>query len=133
MMGCNYNSTLHQTHTSYKLNNNIVGNERDTHGCISSAGYQWSELQQQCIRSFELPLQLLNQEKTFGAYVFFTADTSKAEVFSKEGNSVLIKNTANEFIPQSKSSYDIILKKINNSWILEMPNDKIFYKEEKKH
>ena len=28
---------------------NIVGGDRDKHGCIGSAGYQWSEVQQDCI------------------------------------------------------------------------------------
>ena len=31
---------------------NRVGGDRDKHGCIGSAGYQWSEVQQDCIRVF---------------------------------------------------------------------------------
>ena len=31
----------------------IVGNDRDLHGCIGSAGYQWCELKGKCIRPWE--------------------------------------------------------------------------------
>lgn len=31
-----------------------VGADRDAHGCIPSAGYQWCEQQQQCVRPWEL-------------------------------------------------------------------------------
>ena len=34
-------------------NNNIVGNDRDEHGCIGSAGYAWCEEKQECIRPWE--------------------------------------------------------------------------------
>ncbi len=32
----------------------LVGNDRDSHGCIGSAGYQWCQSQNQCERSWEL-------------------------------------------------------------------------------
>jgi hypothetical protein len=31
----------------------IVGNDRDAHGCIPSAGYSWCELKQKCYRPWE--------------------------------------------------------------------------------
>lgn len=31
----------------------VVGNDRDEHGCIPSAGYQWCEKKQKCLRSWE--------------------------------------------------------------------------------
>lgn len=30
---------------------NIVGNDRDEHGCIASAGYSWCGIKQKCLRS----------------------------------------------------------------------------------
>ena len=33
---------------------NIVGNDRDAHGCIGSAGYSWCEKTAQCERPWEL-------------------------------------------------------------------------------
>jgi hypothetical protein len=42
---------------SVKVNNKgalpIVGNDRDAHGCIPSAGYSWCEQKQKCLRPFE--------------------------------------------------------------------------------
>lgn len=34
---------------------NLVGNDRDEHGCIPSAGYSWCELKQKCLRTWEEP------------------------------------------------------------------------------
>ncbi len=31
----------------------IVGNDRDAHGCIGSAGYSWSDAKKACVRSWE--------------------------------------------------------------------------------
>lgn len=31
----------------------IVGSDRDIHGCIGSAGYSWCELKQKCLRAWE--------------------------------------------------------------------------------
>lgn len=31
----------------------MVGNDKDEHGCIASAGYTWSEVQKDCIRLWE--------------------------------------------------------------------------------
>jgi len=69
----------------------IVGGDRDPHGCIGSAGYTWSELKQTCIRSFELPIQLLNPEKTMSAGLLFSDDLSKAELFLPDGKIPLLK------------------------------------------
>ncbi len=35
----------------------IVGNDRDEHGCIGSAGYVWCEIKQKCLRTWEEPCQ----------------------------------------------------------------------------
>ena len=87
----------------------IIGGDKDKYGCKGSAGYQWSELRKECLRSFELPMQLYNQDKTFGAGVLFNSDSSKVEVFCKEGRFILnkindttYKNTRSEYTFQIK-------------------------------
>ncbi|QQZ28339.1 hypothetical protein HMY34_05990 [Thiothrix subterranea] len=35
----------------------VVGGDRDTHGCIGSAGYSWCQATNQCERSWELAKQ----------------------------------------------------------------------------
>ena len=32
---------------------NLVGNDRDEHGCIGSAGYTWCEVKKKCLRTWE--------------------------------------------------------------------------------
>ena len=76
----------------------IIGGDKDKYGCKGSAGYQWSEMKRGCIRSFELPLQLYNNDKSFSAGVLFNSDSSKAEVFSKEGRFILNKTEEGIFM-----------------------------------
>ena len=76
----------------------IIGGDKDKYGCKGSAGYQWSELKRECIRSFELPLQLYNNDKSFSAGVLFNSDSSKAEVFCKEGRFILNKTEEGIFM-----------------------------------
>ena len=64
---------------------NLVGNDRDDHGCIASAGYQWSELLKDCIRPFEKGVKLGSATNgNSAAYLVFNADSTKIEVFMKE-------------------------------------------------
>lgn len=79
----------------------IAGGDADAHNCKASAGYQWSSLQKNCVRSFELPLQLLNTDKTSGAGVAFSADKKQAEVFSAMGTVVLSAQSAQLFSGKS--------------------------------
>lgn len=63
-----------------------AGNDRDAHNCISSAGYTWSELKNDCVRSWEVGIQFDPSEnrsdKTSIANVLFL--NGKAEVFASE-------------------------------------------------
>lgn len=74
-----------------------VGNDKDAFGCIPSAGYQWSELKQDCIRPFELPLQLYNNDHTFSAGILFSSNLEKAEVFCREGRLLMINSNINKY------------------------------------
>lgn len=40
--------------TKTQENHAIVGNDRDAHGCIGSAGYSWCEKTAKCERPWEL-------------------------------------------------------------------------------
>ncbi|MFH1240129.1 MAG: hypothetical protein V1672_02835 [Candidatus Diapherotrites archaeon] len=37
--------------------NQIVGGDKDEHGCIGSAGYSWCEAKQKCLRTWEEPCE----------------------------------------------------------------------------
>lgn len=48
----------------------VVGGDRDAHGCIGSAGYQWCEHSQRCERPWELAQAqgLANTAEAINAY-----------------------------------------------------------------
>ena len=48
----------------------IVGGDRDTHGCIGSAGYVWCDHQSSCVRPWELAAEqkISLNEQTIDAY-----------------------------------------------------------------
>ena len=47
-----------QTASTLAPRQTMVGNDRDVHGCIGSAGYTWCELKQKCLRSWEEACEL---------------------------------------------------------------------------
>lgn len=68
--------------------NRPIGGERDDHGCLSAAGYTWSEVRHDCIRIFETGVQLVdsrNPDATLAAYAVFSADGAKTELFLPAG------------------------------------------------
>ena len=115
--------------SSFRQDKLLVGGDRDAHQCIPSAGYQWSELKKECIRPFELPLKLLNADKTYGAYVCFSNDNQWAEVFAPEGHFLLHKTTDNSYILSNQKSVNIVLKNIQVAWKLDIHNGQVTYVE----
>lgn len=72
--------------TKIVKNQNVkVGSDRDKHGCIASAGYTWSEAQQNCIRLFEKGIRLEAVKGKETCFIVFSPDSLKAELFF-EGN-----------------------------------------------
>jgi hypothetical protein len=71
-----------------------AGSDRDTHNCITSAGYTWSELKNDCVRSWEVGIQFdpseARKDKTSIASVLFL--NNKAEVFASELKTPVILN-----------------------------------------
>ncbi|WP_374506107.1 hypothetical protein [Flavobacterium sp.] len=70
------------------------GADRDAHGCIASAGYTYSELKKECIRTFEQKIQLkeIATKGNYNAALLFNKDQSKAEIFLKEEKKSVILN-----------------------------------------
>lgn len=63
-----------------------TGSDRDPKGCIGSAGYAWSHLNEKCIRTFEDGIRLepkaKSLDKTLAAFaVFLPGDEARAEIF----------------------------------------------------
>ena len=71
-----------------------VGGETDDHGCKTSAGYLWSVIKNKCIRLFEDGTKLnpleATTDKTTAAYVVFSDDNNRAELFLPTGKPSII-------------------------------------------
>jgi hypothetical protein len=86
------------TFTSYsqtgELKTPMVGNDRDTHGCIASAGYTFSIIKNDCVRLFEQKYRLIEVEPkqtytTFAA-IIFSKNNQKAELFVPSSNTSIM-------------------------------------------
>jgi len=94
----------------------IVGADKDVHGCIASAGYQWSELRKQCIRPFELPMSILSPDKTTMTSVLFSADSSQVEIFSVNGHFILEKSESGHYEKRLKNQSAHLDRNENGKW-----------------
>lgn len=105
----------------------IKGGDRDSHGCIGSAGYTYSQIKKDCVRTFEQKIKLTEvapkESYTSIAAVIFSKDMKKAEVFVKDagaesliltragGKAKAWKKDGYVLVPYKKSGYQ--LKKNN--------------------
>lgn len=85
--------------TKVVLTSPVVGDDKDEHGCIGSAGYQWSVLKNKCLRAFEEADAKLLPAKaaatyTSSAIVLFNDDQSKAELYMPNQTKSLILDRA---------------------------------------
>lgn len=76
----------------------IVGNDRDTHGCIGSAGYTWSALKNKCIRVFEDGMRLNpiqpQGSAVISAFIVMEAGKNEVELFLPDQKTpTLLKST----------------------------------------
>nr|WP_294935549.1 hypothetical protein [uncultured Flavobacterium sp.] len=98
----------------------VLGTDKDDKGCVTSAGYMWSQTRKACIRVFEEGYRLApyenqeeaeeedNEQATLNAYVVFGQDKSVAELFLPNAKqSVLLKRESEE------KPY------VNHEWVLE--------------
>jgi hypothetical protein len=96
----------------------IVGNDRDPHGCIPSAGYTWSEVRKDCIRVFNDGVRVKDAkcDKTLSTYAVFSPDLSHAEIFAPYSDDHIILTR------QGKSGTwtngKLILSQTNDQWTL---------------
>lgn len=110
----------------------VVGDDRDKHGCIPSAGYVWSELRQDCIRPFELNIQLRETDDIVSKFirqtgVLFSHDGKQCELFLNEQAMILKILDNNQFSAQfAKNLYT--LRNENDTWQL-LINDTIRFVE----
>jgi hypothetical protein len=109
------------THISQTKAVELLGNDKDEHGCIGSAGYTWSSIKNECIRVFELPLQLKTLDETSIIGVTFSENMKIAEVFTANGTFKLNLKHENYY---ENASENIVLKKQNDNWVYGTISDK---------
>lgn len=101
----------------------ILGTDKDEKGCVTSAGYVWSQTKNTCIRVFEEGFRLTpyhspadtidvdGEQATLNAYVIFNEEKSVAELFLPDTkNSILLKRE-NESDPYIKDDWTLDAKK----------------------
>lgn len=65
----------------------MVGNDKDEHGCIASAGYTWSEVQKDCIRLWEKGVRMTSvDDAEKSLFLVFSPDSTQVELFFSEAN-----------------------------------------------
>jgi hypothetical protein len=94
----------------------IVGSDKDVHGCKASAGYQWSELKQECVRPFELPMSIISQDKTTMTSVLFSSDSSQVEIFSVNGHFMLERTASGHYEKRLKNQSAHLDRTENGNW-----------------
>lgn len=97
-----------------------LGNVKDDHGCISSAGYTWSYAKGKCVRVFEEATELLKtgskDADELSAFIVFDDNKTKGDVFLPGPIKFLINkdNSTNtkEYTKwvDNKSEYSLVLK-----------------------
>ncbi len=106
-----------------------TGEDLDPNKCIRSAGYVWSDLKKDCIRAFELPTQLIQKDNSYFASVLFSATADTVEVFSKEGQFLLMRKKKNYFIGANDEIL-FFLEKNNSKWVMgKIESEEILYTE----
>lgn len=113
----------------------LVGVAEDAHGCNAAAGYTWSEVQKKCIRLFEDGVRLSSvkdPEATLAAYIVFSGDSLKAEVFLPEQNTHPVLDRRNlpggGFAWNEEDDDTLNVRMQNGVWVIEQRGD-ILYSE----
>ena len=87
---------------------NLVGGEKNEHGCLTSAGETWSGIKQGCVRIFSIgqrlnPIEINNGEAVISAFVLFNDSKSKLELFLPNEKETIILDKGEEEIYQNDS------------------------------
>ena len=114
----------------------LVGGDKDSHGSIASAGYVWSEVQQDCIRLFEKGIRIEPVKGNNGsAFIVFSPDSARVELFFPNGQSNEILDRRN--LPSGGHVWNVEdddtknVRFLNGVWTISRRN-KLIYKQQVK-
>lgn len=116
----------------------LAGADVDAHGCKASAGYTWAEVRQGCIRLFEDGVRMnsvTDTAATSSAFIVFSSDSTKAEVFLPENtvHPILDRRQlpAGGFAWNQEDDDTLNVRMADGVWIIEQRGN-VLYKQEKK-
>ncbi len=130
VLGC---KTGHQTvSTPQVTEGKQVGVDKDEHGCNKAAGYTWSELRKDCIRLFESGIRLnsaTDPNATLSAFIVFSADSTKVEVFipDDQKHPILEKKQLSDGTSVWESKTDLKqVRSVNAHWVIEQQGKTLY-------
>jgi len=99
-----------------KVDQPLVGNDKDLHGCIGSAGYSWCELKNKCLRPWEEKCENTPAPQTL-SYVISKEDTTKycngadmdSEGYKKTISNEVTTNTLTDSMTTNELAKAIVL------------------------
>lgn len=113
----------------------MVGNDEDDHGCKGSAGYTWSEVRKDCIRVFEEGVRMAGADGKTTAFIVFSNDSSKVELFFSDGKPTEILDRRQ--LPNGNYAWNVEdddSKNVSQSgedWIISQRGKEIFRQDRK--
>ncbi len=107
----------------------IVGDDVDSHGCNLSAGYTWSQVSNDCIRVFEAGIRMkdmMDSTATSSAFIVFAKDSSQCEVFLPQVEASLVLPVKDVKGTKVWASDDITVKQVKGQWEI-VNGDKLLF------
>ena len=98
------------------------------------AGYQWSEVQQDCIRVFEKGIRMKAVDGSQSAFIVFSPDSTQVELFFSSGdkNEILDRRS----LPSGGYAWNVEdddtknVRRINGKWTISQRGKTIYSQEE---
>lgn len=88
----------------------VVGDDRDSHGCIGSAGYSWSSLMKECIRPWEKGISMQDVQHvdaTMMAVLISGKEDSQKEVFLPSSAAGIVLTKKGKVWTDREASYTL--------------------------
>lgn len=133
-ISCNNSSKKTETTetTETTVEQEAIGGAKDEHGCLSSAGETWSELKQTCLQIFNVgirlnPIEVKENEAVISAFVLFSEDNNKAELFLPSGNqpNIILEKTQENIYVKDTYTYN------SKTGALSIEGKEVYKKEDK--
>jgi len=126
LSGCGTDkNSENNTNSNNAEEQNMVGNDRDEHGCIGSAGYTWCEQKQKCLRTWEEECVVTENVATstnesitsdeMGVKVSYYSDESNKVYAKEDGNKLYFYNNFNVDNYKDGQSLELFTKKSETS------------------